>query len=173
MESFWWTLQSVLPWLLTGGFSFEYFFLRKKKRRKEEAELTLTTVDAWRQIAESNSKALLERNQIIIEQNEKILSLELAVQELNGNIRRLETILSRIAVCEHYSRCPVRRQLQDFKRNLDAVRKHPNSRKIEGDTAPGTGSTVGTKSTAVGCDEPAGGRGVCGDDRTKQSDTEV
>lgn len=135
MDGIWWTLQSILPYLLAGGVSVGSIFLYSKKKRKEEAELTLTTVEAWRQIAEINSKALMDRNDIIIKQNEKILELELSIQTLNANVKKLENILSQIIVCRHYTDCPVRVQLQDYKRIAVGGRKHAGKRAPAGDAA--------------------------------------
>ena len=71
-------------------------------RRYKKAQLTRDTVTVYQKIAESNNETLLQ-------QNEKIILLE---EKVSGFL----AVITRMEECRHYTACPARPVVQDYKR---------------------------------------------------------
>lgn len=153
----WSQIIEILQWAFPAGLSLFSLFLWREMRRQKKASITADTVDTWKRIAESNNKALLDRNEILIHQNEQILKLQLSIQNLNGQTERLEIMLEQIAFCAHYEQCPVRHGVQDYKAKYGNKRKRqrPDGRKAENKHAETSGEPGGDGDLDPGLVEPS------------------
>ena len=106
---------SILSWAFPAGLSVLNLFFWRDYRKQKKSEITASTVEIWKKIAESNNKALLEYHKTVLENNEKILEIQLSMQELRARTKKFERILGKIEICSYYDSCPVRNCVQEYK----------------------------------------------------------
>lgn len=95
-------LLDILRELANNGFGIWGIIMFVQMRRYKKAELTHDTVSVYQKIAESNNETLLK-------QNEKIILLE-------EKISKFLAVITRMEECKHYTTCPARPVVQDYKR---------------------------------------------------------
>ena len=100
-------LFDILRELINNGFGIWGIIMFVQMRRYKKAQLTYDTVSVYQKIAESNNATLLQ-------QNEKIILLE---EKVSGFL----AVITHMEECRHYSACPARPVVQDYKRKYFRV----------------------------------------------------
>ena len=91
------------------GFGFWGLIMFFRTWRFKKAELTRDTVNVYKDIAESSNETLEKLNERNQKQDAKIILLE---EKVSGFL----AVITRMEECRHYTACPARPVVQDYKR---------------------------------------------------------
>jgi len=97
-------VSEIIQSLLATGFGVWNIVLFLQYRKLKKAQAIADTREVWQEIAQSNNDALLKQNEDI--------------RKLRETINTFERVLLRYNACRYFDICPVRTELQKYKRNF-------------------------------------------------------